>query len=184
MGNNFEVIHTGTSILYDWDILGSSIHIVDILSIDDLRIDDQSSILSSSIYRVFELCCRCAVCWLSWWTSPPTSMWPPGSSPWPTQGIAVKISIRFFIVVFAHDFVKNGQFEIRLFHQIYWLAWMDRAGKITTFSQPESKLPPCTQFRRVFHFQKSVKINLGRGVLPPNLGNAQKQGFFIWQVFS
>ena len=53
MGNNFEVIHTGTSILYDWGILGSSIHIVDILSIDDLRIDDQSSILRSSIYRVF-----------------------------------------------------------------------------------------------------------------------------------
>ena len=50
---NLEVIHTGTSILYDWDILGSSIYIVDKLRIDDLRIDDQSSILRSSIYRVF-----------------------------------------------------------------------------------------------------------------------------------
>ena len=46
--DNLELIHTGTSILYDWDILGSSIYIVDIL-----RIDDQSSILRSSIYRVF-----------------------------------------------------------------------------------------------------------------------------------
>ena len=52
---NLEVIHTGTSILYGWDILGSSIYIVDILRIDDLRIDDQSSILRSSIYRVFEI---------------------------------------------------------------------------------------------------------------------------------
>ena len=30
-----------------------SIYIVDILKIDDLRVDDQSSILRSSIYRVF-----------------------------------------------------------------------------------------------------------------------------------
>ena len=52
---NLEVIHTGTSILYDWDVLGSSICIVDILRIDDLRIDDQSSILRSSIYKVFEM---------------------------------------------------------------------------------------------------------------------------------
>ena len=44
---NLEVIHSGTSILYDWDILGSSIYIVDILRIDDLSIDDQSSILRS-----------------------------------------------------------------------------------------------------------------------------------------
>ena len=51
---NLEVIHTGTSILYDWDVLGSSICIVDILRIDDLRFDDQSSILRSSIYRVFK----------------------------------------------------------------------------------------------------------------------------------
>ena len=50
---NLEVIYTVTSILYDWDILGSSIYIVDILRIDDLSIDDQSSILRSSIYRVF-----------------------------------------------------------------------------------------------------------------------------------
>ena len=83
---------------------------------------------------VSELFCRCAVCWLSWWTSPSTSMWPPGSSSWPTQGIAVNISIRFFIVVYAHDFVKNGQFEVRLFHQIYWLAWMARVGKNATLN--------------------------------------------------
>ena len=51
---NLEVIHIGTPILYEWDILGSSIYIVDILGIHDLRIDDQSSILRSSIYRVFE----------------------------------------------------------------------------------------------------------------------------------
>ena len=51
---NLEVIHTGTLILYDWEILGSSIYIVDILQIDDLRFDDQSSILRSSIYRVFD----------------------------------------------------------------------------------------------------------------------------------
>ena len=48
---NLEVIHTGASILYFWDILGSSIYIVDKLRIDDLRIDDQSSILRSSIYN-------------------------------------------------------------------------------------------------------------------------------------
>ena len=34
------------------DISGSSIYIVDILRIDDLRIDDQSSMLRSSIYTV------------------------------------------------------------------------------------------------------------------------------------
>ena len=50
--DNLEVIHTGTLILYDWDLLGSSIYIVDILRIDDLRIDDQSSMLRSSIYTV------------------------------------------------------------------------------------------------------------------------------------
>ena len=51
--NIIEVIHTGTSILYEWYILGSLIYIVDILRIDDFRIDDQSSLLRSSIYRVF-----------------------------------------------------------------------------------------------------------------------------------
>ena len=61
-------------------------------------------------------------------------MWPPGSSSWPTQGIALNISIMFFIVVYAHDFVKNGQFEVRLFHQIYWLAWMARVGKNATLN--------------------------------------------------
>ena len=52
---NLEAIHTGTSILYDWDILGSSIYIVDTLRIDDLRIDDQSSMLRSSIYTVTKI---------------------------------------------------------------------------------------------------------------------------------
>ena len=46
---HLEVIHTGTSILYDWEILGSSISIVDILRFDDLSIDDQSSMLRSLI---------------------------------------------------------------------------------------------------------------------------------------
>ena len=50
--DNLEVIDTGTLILYDWDLLGSSIYIVDILRIDDLRIDDQSSMLRLSIYTV------------------------------------------------------------------------------------------------------------------------------------
>ena len=59
---NLEVIHTGTLILYDWDILGSSIYIVDILRIDDLRIDDQSSILRSSTYRVFWILSILGIC--------------------------------------------------------------------------------------------------------------------------
>ena len=50
--------NNGPSILYDWDILGPSIYIVDILRIEDLRIDDQSSILRSSIYRVLQLTIR------------------------------------------------------------------------------------------------------------------------------
>ena len=41
----------------------------------------------------------------------------------------LNVAARFFIVAYAHDFVKNGQFEVRLFHQIYWLAWMARVGK-------------------------------------------------------
>ena len=132
-----------------------------------------------------EFVCRCAVCCLSWWTSPSTSMWPPGSSSRATTRIIRITFFRFFIVAYAHDFVKNGQFEIRLFHQIYWLAWMDRAGKIATFFQPERKLPPCTQFRQVFHLQKSVKINLGRGVSSLSIWAMPKSKvFFIWQVFS
>ena len=86
---------------------------------------------------------------------------------------------RFFIVAYAHDFVKNGQFEIRLFHQIYWLAWMDRAGNIATFFQPERKLPPCTQLRRVFHFQKSVQINLDRGGPHSQIGQWPKEFFYL-----
>ena len=48
---NLEVIHTGTLILYDWDISGSSIFIVDILRIDDLRIDDQILVVEKQIKR-------------------------------------------------------------------------------------------------------------------------------------
>ena len=44
----------------------------------------------------------------------------------------LNVAARFFIVAYAHDFVKNGQFEVRLFHQIYWLAWMARDGKKNT----------------------------------------------------
>ena len=58
----------------------------------------------------------------------------------PYTRIAVKISIRFFIVVFAHDFVKNGQFEVRLFYQIYWLAWMARVGKHATLNAKKTAI--------------------------------------------
>ena len=44
----------------------------------------------------------------------------------------LNVAARFFIVAYAHDFVKNGQFEVRLFYQIYWLAWMARVGKKNT----------------------------------------------------
>ena len=45
-------------------------------------------------------------------------------------------------MVYAHDFVKNGQFEVRLFHQIYWLAWMARVGKNATLNaKKEAKMP-------------------------------------------
>ena len=46
----------------------------------------------------------------------------------------LNVAARFFIVAYAHDFVKNGQFEVRLFHQIYWLAWMARVGKNATLN--------------------------------------------------
>ena len=49
---NLEKIYTGTLISYDLDKLELSIYIVDILRIDDLRIDDQSSMLKPSIYTV------------------------------------------------------------------------------------------------------------------------------------
>ena len=41
----------------------------------------------------------------------------------------LNVAARFFIVIFAHDFVKNGQVDLKLFHQIYWLAWMVIVGK-------------------------------------------------------
>ena len=41
----------------------------------------------------------------------------------------LNVAARFFIVIFAHDFVKNGQLDLKLFHQIYWLAWMVIVGK-------------------------------------------------------
>ena len=90
-------------------------------------------------------------------------MWPPGSSSWPTQGIAVKIFIRFFIVVFAHDFVKNGQFEVKLFHQIYWLAWMARVGKNATLNakkrqKREAKTPIILRFLDLIFVEKNMSI--------------------------
>ena len=87
-------------------------------------------------------------------------MWRPGSSSWPTQGIAVKIFIRFFIVVFAHDFVKNGQFEVRLFHQIYWLAWMARVGKNATLNakkrQEREAKTPIIRFLDLIFVEKNM----------------------------
>ena len=41
----------------------------------------------------------------------------------------LNVAARFFIVIFAPDFVKNGQVDLKLFHQIYWLAWMVMVGK-------------------------------------------------------
>ena len=41
----------------------------------------------------------------------------------------LNVAARFFIVIYAPDFVKKGQVDLKLFHQIYWLAWMDMVGK-------------------------------------------------------
>ena len=43
----------------------------------------------------------------------------------------LNVAARFFIVAYAHDFVKNGQFEVRLFYQIYWSrGWPEMEKKI------------------------------------------------------
>ena len=67
-------------------------------------------------------------------------MWPPGSSSWPKIRIIRGTFFRFFIVAYAHDFVKNGQFEVKLFHQIYWLAWMARVGKHATLNAKKTAI--------------------------------------------
>ena len=41
----------------------------------------------------------------------------------------LNVAARFFIVIYAHDFVKNSQLDLKLFRQIYWLAWMVDLGE-------------------------------------------------------
>ena len=41
----------------------------------------------------------------------------------------LNVAARFFLITYGHDFVKRGQFQLKLYHQIYWLAWMDTVGK-------------------------------------------------------
>ena len=41
----------------------------------------------------------------------------------------LNVAARFFIVIFATDFVKNGELDLRLYHEIYWLVWMVIDGK-------------------------------------------------------
>ena len=36
---------------------------------------------------------------------------------------SLNIGCRFFLVIFADGFVKNGQLDLKLFRQLYWLAW-------------------------------------------------------------
>ena len=40
----------------------------------------------------------------------------------------LNVAARFFIVIYAHDFVKNSQLDLKLFRQIYWLAWVVHLG--------------------------------------------------------
>ena len=41
----------------------------------------------------------------------------------------LNVAARFFIVIYAHDFVKNSQLDLKLFRQIYWLAWVVHLGE-------------------------------------------------------
>ena len=41
----------------------------------------------------------------------------------------LNVAARFFIVIYAHDFVKNSQLDLKLFRQIYWLAWVVHIGE-------------------------------------------------------
>ena len=36
---------------------------------------------------------------------------------------SLNIGCRFFLVIFADGFVKNGHLDLKLFRQLYWLAW-------------------------------------------------------------
>ena len=35
----------------------------------------------------------------------------------------LNIAFRFFLVIYADGFVKKGQLDLKLFRQLYWLAW-------------------------------------------------------------
>ena len=39
------------------------------------------------------------------------------------------VAARFFLITYGLDFVKKGQLQLKLYHQIYWIAWMDTVGK-------------------------------------------------------
>ena len=41
----------------------------------------------------------------------------------------LNVAARFFLITYGHDFVKKGQLQLKLYHQLYWLAWMDTVGK-------------------------------------------------------
>ena len=52
----------------------------------------------------------------------------------------LNVAARFFIVIYAHDFVKNSQLDLKLFRQIYWLAWMvDLGGKKVRTKESKSQ---------------------------------------------
>ena len=50
----------------------------------------------------------------------------------------LNVAARFFIVIYAPDFVKKGQVDLKLFHQIYWLAWMVTVGKKWELRHPSN----------------------------------------------
>ena len=41
----------------------------------------------------------------------------------------LNVAARFFLITYGLDFVKKGQLQLKLYHQIYWIAWMDTVGK-------------------------------------------------------
>ena len=52
----------------------------------------------------------------------------------------LNVAARFFIVIYAHDFVKNSQLDLKLFRQIYWLAWVvDLGGKKVRTKESKSQ---------------------------------------------
>ena len=51
----------------------------------------------------------------------------------------LNVAARFFIVIYAHDFVKNSQLDLKLFRQIYWLAWMVHIGEKVRIKESKSQ---------------------------------------------